>query len=101
MGLKDLEIPAHLISSPRPTPRRKKYMRTNEGNSDHQIVLQKMTLSSAGQNNGKGTRHVTRGNLLEDRKRDSKSYRLAIGEWGRDNPRKSHHLHIKYPWLTP
>ena len=101
MGLKDLEIPAHLISSPKPTPRRKKYTRMNERNPNHQIVLPRMTLSSAGQNNGRGTRHVTRGNLLEDRKRDSKSYRLAIGEWGRDNPKRSHHLHIKYPQLTP
>ena len=101
MKPKDLGTPAHLISSLRPTPRRKKYPRMNEGNSDHQIVLPRMTLSSAGQNNGKGTRHVTRGNPLEDHKRDSKPYGLAIGEWGRDNPRRSRHLRIKYPQLTP
>ena len=59
MGPKDLGTPAHLISSPRPTPRREKYSRTNEGNPDHQIVLPRMTLSSASQNNGRGTRHVT------------------------------------------
>ena len=34
-------------------------------------------------------------------KRDSKSYGLAIGEWWRDNPRRSSHLRIKYPQLTP
>ena len=34
-------------------------------------------------------------------KRDSKPYGLAIGEWWRDNPRRSSHLRIKYPQLTP
>ena len=34
-------------------------------------------------------------------KRDSKPYGLAIGEWWRDNPRRSSHLCIKYPQLTP
>ena len=32
-------------------------------------------------------------------KRDSKPYGLAIGEWWRDNPKRSSHLHIKYPQL--
>ena len=100
VGPKDLGTPAYLISSPRPTPRRKKCPRTNEGNLDHQIVLSRTTLFSAGQNHGRETRHVARGNPLEDRKRDSKPYGLAIGEWGRDNPRRSHHLRIKYPQLT-
>ena len=101
VGPKDLGTPAHLISSPRPMLRRKKCPRTNEGNPDHQIVLSRTTLSSASQNHGRETRHVTRGNPLKDRKRDSKPYGLAIGEWGRDNPKRSHHLHIKYPQLTP
>ena len=34
-------------------------------------------------------------------KRDSKPYGLAIGEWWRDNPKRSSHLHIKYPQLIP
>ena len=101
MGPKDLGTSAHLISSPRPTPRRKKCPRTNEGNPDHQIVLPRTTLSSAGQNHGREKRHVARGNPLEDRKRDSKPYGLAIREWWRDNPKKSRHLRIKYPQLTP
>ena len=69
MGPKDLRTPAHLISSPRPTPRRKKFPRTNEGNPDHQIVLPRTTLSSAGQNHGREKRYVARGNPLEDRKK--------------------------------
>ena len=100
-GAKDLGILVHLISSPRPMPRRKKCPRTNEGNPDCQIVLPRTTLSSAGQNHGRGRRHVVRGNPLEDRKRDSKPYGLAIGVWWRSNPRRSCHLHIKYQQLTP
>ena len=38
VGPKDMGTPAHLISSPRPTPRRKKCLMTNEGNPDRQIV---------------------------------------------------------------
>ena len=34
-------------------------------------------------------------------KRDSKPYGLAIGEWWRDNPKRSSHLRIKYPQLIP
>ena len=34
VGPKDLGTPAHLISNLRPTPRRKKCPRTNEGNPD-------------------------------------------------------------------
>ena len=100
-GAKDLGILVHLISSPRPIPRRKKCPRTNEGNPDCQIVLPRTTLSSVGQNRKRERRHVARGNLLEDRKRDSKPYGLAIGAWWRSNPRRSCHLNIKYPQLTP
>ena len=101
MGPNDLGTPAHLISSPRPTPRSKKCPRTNERNPDRQIVLPRTTISSAGQNHEREKRHVTRGNPLEDRKTDSRPYGLAIGEWWRDNPKRSHHLRIKYPQLTP
>ena len=75
--------------------------RMNEGNPDHQIVLPRTTLFSVSQNHGREKHHVARGNPLEDCKRDSKPYGLAIGEWGRDNPRRSLHLRIKYPQLTP
>ena len=58
-GQKVLEVSAHSISSPRPTPRRKKCPRTNEGNPDCQNVLPRTTLSSAGQNHRRGRHHVT------------------------------------------
>ena len=100
VGPKDLGTSAHLILSPRPTPRSKKCPRTNEENPDRQIVLLRTTTSSAGQNHGREKCHDTRGNLLEDHERDSRPYRLAIGEWWRDNPKRSQHLRIKYPQLT-
>ena len=73
----------------------------NEGNPNCQNVLPRTTLSSAGQNHGREKRHVAQGNPLEDHKRDSKPCGLAIGEWWGDNPRRSRHLRIKYPQLTP
>ena len=79
-GQKVLEASAHSISSPRPTLRRKKCLGTNEGNPNCQNVLPRATLSSAGQNHGRKKRHIARGHPLEDHKRDSKPYRLAIGE---------------------
>ena len=100
-GQKVLEASAHSISSPRPTPRRKKCPGTNEGNPDCQNVLSRMTLSSVGQNHGREKCQVARGNPFKDRKRDFKPYRLAIGEWWGDNPRRSRHLRIKYPQLKP
>ena len=100
MGPKDLGTPTHLISSPRPTPRNKKCPRTNEENPDFQIVLPRTTVSSAGQNHEREKCHVTQGGPLEVRERDSRPYGLAIGGWWRDNPRSSHHLHIKYTQLT-
>ena len=78
---KVLEASAHSISSPRPTPRRKKCPRTNKGNPNYQNVLPRMTLSSVDQNHRRGRCHVTRGNPLEDPKRDSKPYGLVIGAW--------------------
>ena len=80
-GQKVLEASAHSISSPRPTPRRKKCPRTNEGNLDCQIVLPRTTLSLASQNHRRGRCHVVRGNPLEDPKRYFKPYGLAIGAW--------------------
>ena len=100
-GQKVLVASAHSISSPRPTPRRKKCLGTNEGNPNYQNVLPRTTLSSAGQNHGRGRRHVARGNPLEDRKRDSKPYGLAIRAWWKSNLGRSCHLRIKYLQLTP
>ena len=50
-GQKVLVVSVHSISSPRPTPRRKKCLGMNEGNPNCQNVLP--TLSSTGQNHGR------------------------------------------------
>ena len=100
MGSKDLGTPTHLISSPRPTPRSKKCPRTDGENLGLQIVRPKTVVSSAGHNHGREKRHVTQGGPPKDREGDSRSYGLAIEGWWRDNPRRSHHLRIKYTQLT-
>ena len=100
VGSKDLGTPTHLISSPRPTPRSKKCPRTDGENPSLQIVRPKMVISSAGHNHGREKCHVTQGGPPEDREGDSRSYGLAIEGWWRDNPRRSHHLRIKYTQLT-
>ena len=100
VGSKDLETPTHLISSPRPTPRSKKCPRTDGENPSLQIVRPKTVISSAGHNHGREKCHVTQGGPPEDREGDSRSYGLAIEGWWRDNPRRSHHLRIKYTQLT-
>ena len=81
MGSKDLGTPTHLISSPRPMPRRKKCPRTNKGNPDCQDILPRTTLSSADQNHGRGKRHAARDSPLEHPKGSSKPSGPAIGAW--------------------
>ena len=78
MGSKDLGTPTHLISSPRPMPRRKKCPRTNKGNPDCQDILPRTTLSSADQNHGRGKRHAARGSPLEHPKGSSEPSEPAI-----------------------
>ena len=60
-GQKVLKASAHSISSPRPTPRRKKCPGTNEGNPNCQNVLPRMT------HHRRGRCHVAYGNPLGDR----------------------------------
>ena len=79
VGPKDLGTSAHFISSSRPMPRRKKYLRTNKGNPDCQDILPRTTLFSADQNQGKGKRHVARGSPLEHPKGSFEPNGLAIG----------------------
>ena len=78
---KVLQASAHSIPSPRFALKRKKCLRTDEGNPYCQNVLLRTTLSSASQNHRIGRCHVTQDNPLEDHERDSKSYELAIGAW--------------------
>ena len=66
VGPKDWATPAHFISSPRPTPRRKKCPRT--------------ILFSANRNHGRRKRHATKGSFPGRPKRKHKSNETAIGE---------------------
>ena len=81
VGPKSLGTTAHFKSSPRPTLRRKKCLRMNNGNPDCQGILPRTTLSSADQNHRRGRCHVARGSPLEDPKGDSEPNRPAIGAW--------------------
>ena len=81
VGLKDLATPAHLISSPRPTPRKKKCPRTSIESLDCQDILPKTTLSSTNQDHEKGKCHTTKGSLLEHPKGKPKRSGLAVGAW--------------------
>ena len=47
MGPKNLTIPAHFILSPRPSPRRKKWLRTNKESLNSLETLPRMILFSA------------------------------------------------------
>ena len=55
VGPKILETPAHFISTPRPTPRRKKCQKTNKEDSNHQETLPRTILFSANRNHGKSS----------------------------------------------
>ena len=100
VGSKDLGTLTHLISSPRPKPRSKKYPRTDGENPGLQIVRPKTVISSTGHNHWREKCHIIHGGPLEDCEGDSRPYGLAVGGWWRDNPRRSHHLRIKYTQLT-
>ena len=100
MGLKDLETSAHLISSPRPMPRKKKCLRTSIESPDCQDIRLRTSLSSANRDHEKGKCHATKGSLLERPKGKPKRSGPAVGAWWRSNPRKGCHLRIKYLQLT-
>ena len=101
VGPKDLGAPTHFkYSAQRPTLRSKKCPRTDGENPDLQIVRPKTVVSSAGHNRGREKCHVTQGGPPKDCEGDFRPYGLAIWGWWRDNPRRSHHLRIKYTQLT-
>ena len=88
------------ISSPRSTPKSKKWPRTDGESPGLQIVRPKTVVSSAGHKHRRERCHVTQGGPPEDREGDFKPYGLAIEGWWRDNPWRSHYLRIKYTQLT-
>ena len=63
VGPKNLATTAHFISSPRPTPRRKKCLRTDEKGPNCQEMLPRTIPSSANRNREKEERHALNDNL--------------------------------------
>ena len=57
-GPNDLATPAHFISSLRPTPRRKKCLRTNKEVPNCQETLSRTILSSTNRGHGRIKRHA-------------------------------------------
>ena len=86
---KNLAIPAHFISSPRPTPRRKKCPRTNEEGPNCQETLPRTILSSANRDHERKKWHAAKGNLLERPRGKHKCNRSTMGVWWRSNSRKN------------
>ena len=63
VGPKDLSTPAHLISSPRPTPRRKKCPRMNKEGPSCQETLPRTILFLANQGHRRRKRHTHKDSL--------------------------------------
>ena len=100
MGSKNLATPAHFISRPRPTPRRKKCPGTNEEGPNCLKTLPRTILSLANQDHGRKKRHATKGILAERPKGKHKCNESAMRVWWRSNSRRNCHLCIKCPQLT-
>ena len=79
MEPKNLATPAHFISSPRPTPRKKKCPRTNEESPNYQKTLPRTILFSANRDHGRRKRHTTKGSLPEHPKGKHKCNESTMG----------------------
>ena len=100
VGTKILETPAHFISSPRPTPKRKKCPRTNKEGLNCQETLPRTILFSANRNHGRRKRYATKGSFPGRPNGKHRCNKTIMGEQWKSNSRISCYLHIKYPQLT-
>ena len=100
VGSKNLTTPAHLILSPRPTPRRKEWPRTNKEGPNGPETSPRTIVSSANPDPSREERPVINDSLLERPKKKNKYYRTATGAWCRNSSRRNYHLRIKCPQLT-
>ena len=80
VGTKILETPAHFISSPRPTPKRKKCPRTNKEGLNCQETLPRTILFSANRNHGRRKRYATKGSFPGRPNGKHRSNKTAMGE---------------------
>ena len=100
VGPKNLVAPAHFISSPRPTSRRKKCLRMNKESPSCQETSPRTILSSATQGHGRRKGHALKDSLPGRPQQKGLTQWPVIGAWWRSNSRRGCHLRIKYPQLT-
>ena len=95
MGSKDLATPAHFISSPRPTLRKKKRPRMNKEGPNCWETSSRTILSSVNQGHRRRKRHTLKDNPPRRPKQKDQHSGLAMGVWWRSNSRRGCHLRIK------
>ena len=101
VGSKNLVIPAHFMSSPRPTPRGKKCPKTNEEGPICEETLPRTILSLANQGHGRKEWHALKDSLPGHPKQ--KITNIVGQPWEHNGgaiPGESSHLRIKCPQLT-
>ena len=97
---KGLATPAHLILSSKPTPRKKKRLRTNKEGPNCWETLPRMTLSSASQGQERRKWHTPKDSPPRRPKQKNQYSEPAMRAWWRNDSRRGCHLRIKYPQLT-
>ena len=100
VGSKNLATLAHFILSPRPMPRKKKCLRTNEESPNCQAASLRKILFSANRDYRREEQHAIKGRLTEHPKEKDKYCGLAMRVWWRSNSRRNCHLRIKCSQLT-
>ena len=100
VGLKDLASLTHFISSPRPTPRKKKRPRMSKEGPSCWESSPRTILSSANQGHEKRKQHTPKDSPPSRPKQKDQHSRTAMGAWWRSNSRKGCHIRIKCPQLT-
>ena len=88
MGPKDLVTPSHLISSPRPTLRKKKHLRTNKEGPSCWETSPRTTLSLANQGHGRRKRHTLKDSPPRRPKQNDQHSGPAMRAWWRSNSRR-------------
>ena len=100
VGPKGLATPAHLISSPRPTSRKKKRLRTNKEGPNCWETSPRTTLSLASQGHERRKWHTPKDSPPRRPKQKDQHIGPAMRAWWRSDSKRGCHLPIKYPQLT-
>ena len=95
-GWKIWQSPAHFISSPRPTTRKKKRLRMSKEGPSCWEAPPRTILSLANQGHWRGKQHTLKDNPPSRPKQKDQHNGIAMGAWWRSNFRRSCHLRIKF-----